>query len=104
MIRRPALRAEYARDRCVVIGTRAYFYADDGQHGAEPWQTDGTKAGTKLVGEVIPGPGGVYPGLVKVFGKVGTRIYFTADDGVHGLELWRTTSGGVALWANIKPD
>lgn len=88
-----------------VIGGQVYFFASDGVHGTEPWRTDGTKAGTKPVAEVIPGPGGIgSEGMPSAFAKLGTRIYFSANDGVHGVELWRTTPTGVKLWANIKPD
>jgi len=36
-------------DFLTVAGDRLYFRADDGEHGAEPWTTDGTEAGTQLV-------------------------------------------------------
>lgn len=54
--------------------------------GAELWQTDGTKAGTRLVQDIAPGPASSQPyGLMAL----GTRVLFFADDGTHGLELWR---------------
>ncbi len=36
---------------------------------------------------------------------IGTTMYFTADDGVNGIELWKTdgTASGTALVANINP-
>lgn len=37
-------------------------------------------------------------------GKLGTRIHVAANDGPHGAELWRTTSGGAVLWATIHPS
>lgn len=33
-----------------------YFIADDGVHGFEPWVTDGTAAGTRMIVDVVPGP------------------------------------------------
>ncbi len=38
-------------------GKRAYFYADDGVHGAEIARTDGTEAGTESLGDLAPGKG-----------------------------------------------
>lgn len=85
-----------------VIGARAYFFADDGVHGVEPWRSDGTKAGTVMIEDVNPGVGSSTASDDRVFAKLGTHVYFSANDGTHGTELWRTTSGGAALWADIR--
>lgn len=39
-----------------VIGGRAYFLLNDGVHGTEPWVTDGTAGGTRMIREMCPGP------------------------------------------------
>ncbi len=64
------------------------FGADDGVHGLEPWVTDGTKAGTRMIKDVCPGSCG---GAVGRFFGQGARLYFsgTAD-----------TSGNVELWTS----
>ena len=41
----------------VAFNGQTYFYADDGEHGVEPWVTDGTRAGTHLLNDLTPGPG-----------------------------------------------
>ncbi|GAB3794870.1 hypothetical protein GCM10028819_09890 [Spirosoma humi] len=88
-----------------VLKSTLFFTADDGVHGLELWQTDGTAAGTKLTKDIDPGnPPTITPasqptdGVVKltrrpiskspfrVFSTDG--LYFIADDGVHGRELW----------------
>jgi ELWxxDGT repeat protein len=68
-----------------VSGGKLFFTADDGSHGDELWETDGTAAGTVLVGDVNPGPQGSDPqNLIDVNGT----LFFTANDGGHGEQLW----------------
>jgi ELWxxDGT repeat protein len=52
------------------------------------WTSDGTAAGTYRVREFSRGPYPSDPGHLRA---VGGRLFFRADDGVHGSELWRTT-------------
>lgn len=87
------------------VGGTLVFFATDGVHGMEPWRSDGTKAGTVMIKDVNPDAASSMPDdHGNLFGKLGTRIYFAANDGDHGAELWRTTSGGAALWANLRPS
>ena len=47
----------------LVAGQGAlFFFADDGEHGPEPWRSDGTASGTTLLKDVVPGPAGSSPG------------------------------------------
>jgi ELWxxDGT repeat protein len=69
----------------VVAGGRVFFVADDGEHGGELWQTDGTAAGTRMVDDLAPGPAGSSPGSLTVAGNL---LYFSADDGLSGNQLW----------------
>ena len=39
-------------DAFAILGSRAVFFADDGRHGLEPWVTDGTSQGTRLLVDV----------------------------------------------------
>src|SRR4051812_21005950 len=39
------------------LGNVAYFAANDGVHGIEPWRADGPPAGTKMVKDIAPGRG-----------------------------------------------
>jgi ELWxxDGT repeat protein len=84
------------------LPTGVFFVASDEESGLEPWFSDGTEAGTVRLRDINPGtPDGIpgtslsdFPGLGPVV--VGDVAYFAADDGVSGVELWRsdgTTAG-----------
>lgn len=82
------------------LGDRIIFAADDGMHGNEPWITDGTAAGTRLLKDV--NPGAASSDAYGAFVENGV-LYFTADDGVHGFEPWRTdgAESGTQLAADV---
>ncbi|AIZ42898.1 thrombospondin type 3 repeat-containing protein [Cellulophaga baltica] len=68
--------------------------ANDGVHGYELWISDGTKEGTKMIKDINTGSGSsMYNELnVKTLTVINNRLYFIADDGIYGSELW--TSDG----------
>jgi ELWxxDGT repeat protein len=92
----------YPRHFTSASGT-LFFAADDGTHGDELWRSDGTAAGTKLVSDVNPGPGGGFEGAALT--NVAGTLFFAADDGTHGGELWRSdgTAAGTKLVKDIGP-
>lgn len=61
------------------------FSASDGVSGLELWTTDGTPEGTRRFADLFPGPGGAAPLQLTVSGS---RLFFVADEGEHGRELW----------------
>ncbi len=67
-------------------GTTVVFGADDGVRGVEPWISDGTTNGTTLLADLAPDVIGSNP---SGYTRVGTDLYFVADDYQHGPELWR---------------
>ena len=80
-----------------------YFQAYDGVNGFELWKSDGTLAGTKLVKDINPGPGSSFHYRFTEFVAYKGALYFQANDGVHGFELWRTdgTEAGTVLVEDI---
>lgn len=87
------------------------FAADDGLNGREPWITDGTAAGTRLLLDVNPlfvvvggepKPLSSHPGP---FVTLRARAFFAADDGAAGRELWSTdgTTAGTARARDLRP-
>lgn len=71
-----------------TYGDFLYMNAYDNAFGAELWRTDGTAGGTKLVSDINPGPGSSSPGELSGLFLSNNALLFTADDGVHGIELW----------------
>ncbi|HDZ00778.1 MAG TPA: hypothetical protein ENH52_04870, partial [Nitrospirae bacterium] len=62
------------------------FYYFEGSNGAdswEPWISNGTAAGTVMISDINP-EGGSYPwDFLRI-----NPLYFSADDGTNGRELW----------------
>jgi ELWxxDGT repeat protein len=108
-----------------VNGT-LFFTANDGTHGVELWKSDGTAAGTVMVQDIYPGSSWHVNGGYSYYGpnssspsnltNVNGELFFVADDGVHGRELWKSngtgttinkknggTTSGTVLVADINP-
>ncbi|HVX00793.1 MAG TPA: ELWxxDGT repeat protein, partial [Candidatus Babeliaceae bacterium] len=84
-----------------------FFAASDGITGMELWKTDGTAKGTAIVKDIQPGAGSAFTDEYKTgyFIKASQLIYFLADDGTHGTELWKTdgTTIGTIIVKDITP-
>jgi ELWxxDGT repeat protein len=59
--------------------------ADEPGENLEPWVSDGTVAGTRRLQEIAPGGASSFP---TSYTRVGSRVFFVANDTVHGNELW----------------
>ncbi len=81
-------------------GGRFVFDALDGVHGYEPWVSDGTVKGTRLLADVCPGS---CDGRMIAVGAVGPRLVFDSYDSEHGSEPWITdgTKAGTRLLADL---
>jgi len=102
----PGACSSYPR-QMIVAGDRLFFMAHDEATGTELWVSDGTRAGTRLVRDVCPGPcdGLNNSGLVSHLAAIGNLVFFTADDGITGQELWVTdgTPEGTSLVTDLSP-
>ncbi|CAA9251244.1 MAG: CBM57 [uncultured Cytophagales bacterium] len=89
-----------------------YFTANDGIAGPELWRSNGTAAGTTRVRDIFTGPSGAFPVLSPAYAVREARfthdkgiLYFAANDGINGPELWRSdgTAAGTRLVKDIHP-
>ena len=62
-----------------------YFTADSADAGFELWRSDGTTEGTRMLTDICQGPCSSEP---SGFYKSDTTLFFSANDGTHGNELW----------------
>lgn len=76
--------------------------------GYELWVTDGTDGGTHILKDINPGPGYGLPytqsrASTIVFNE--TTSFFSANDGTHGNELWKTdgTEAGTVMVKDMNP-
>jgi ELWxxDGT repeat protein len=130
-------------------GDLLYFVVNDGLHGSELWASDGTKNGTALVADIVPGPQssdprelvvyqgklhfvamlqdrsgeGIYrvgagaskpvllefpasasafPGFRELTATTHT-LFFSANDGLSGRELWGVRGYAVDVVRDIVP-
>lgn len=79
-----------------------FFSGYDDARGTEPWVTDGTVAGTQLLGDLRPGASGSLPSEYRPFGG---EWIFAARSADHGEEPWMTdgTPAGTRLLKDIHP-
>lgn len=100
------------------VGKTLYFVADDKLHGRELWKSDGSTVGTVMVKDINPGSNTSHSMNFSYFAHVHNSasgmtvfdmlgiddtLYFAADDGTNGRELWKTdgTANGTVMIKNI---
>ncbi|SMO49629.1 Por secretion system C-terminal sorting domain-containing protein [Saccharicrinis carchari] len=92
-------------DALISYQGKLIFQAHDGVYGQELWISDGTEEGTKMLKNINVEPGGIpyghsYP---RRFYEAAGLLFFSADDGINGTELWQTdgTEEGTVMVHNI---
>ena len=98
------------------LGGYIIFSADDGEHGRELWISGGSRRTTRMIKDIHPGPEGSNPipgGELEFnpvpedartsYALIGDTVYFVADDGEHGREVWLSdgTEAGTRMLADI---
>ena len=91
----------------IEFNDKLYFTADDGENGRELWVSDGTAEGTQLVANINPGSSSDYNNgsNIQELAKFGDRLYFGADNGESGTELFVSdgTTEGTELLVDFDP-
>lgn len=93
-----------------AVGSTLFFTANDTTGGIELWKSDGTSGGTEIVKDI--NLTGVQNGTTLLYSgassptnlvALGNRLYFQANDGSNGAELWVSdgTNGGTTMVQNI---
>ena len=83
----------YVDNNLTEFNDKLYFTANNGENGSELYVTDGTTEGTQLVEDINPATEDDYyvkngPQNLTVFGD---ELFFTADNGETGRELFKLT-------------
>jgi len=78
----------------VASGDHLFFWGVDGVDGpaGQPWRSDGNISGTGQIGVFLGSSGAYYGGGIGTLSPYSYQgiVYFVADDGFHGVQLWRT--------------
>lgn len=92
----------------VRAGNQLFFIGYSSQDGYELWTTDGTTAGTHIVKDINPS-GNAFstsncPGADNWLAVMNNEVYFPADDGATGAELWKSdgTAAGTVMVKDIS--
>ena len=73
-----------------VAGNTLLFTAKDGVNGYELWRSDGTPENTVIVSNINPATDNSYSWTYTDMKTIDNNtVYFVADDGVNGKELWK---------------
>jgi ELWxxDGT repeat protein len=85
LLHHPLSRSDEFGSTLYALDHRVLFSGADDASGLEPWISDGTVEGTRLLQDVAPGGFSSYP---QGFTRAGSWLFFVANDSVHGNELW----------------
>lgn len=91
-----------------AAGDTLFFQYYTEETGQELWKSDGTEAGTEIVKNIAEDTvDTVNQSNPRELISVGNTLYFTADDNIHGRELWKsdgTEEGTVMVLENTEGE
>jgi ELWxxDGT repeat protein len=87
------------------VNGKVFFAANNGSNGVELWVSNGLGAGTVLVKNITSDTGGAQRSYPKFLINVSGTLFFQADNGLVGKELWKSdgTNAGTSLIKDILP-
>ncbi len=90
----------YIQSEIVIMNGVKYFINYARETGYELWKNDGINP-SQIVKDIYVGPHHSTPQNLVILGNT---IYFSADDGIHGRELWKSdgTESGTVLVKDIN--
>ena len=90
--------------KLAILEDVVYVSADDGIHGREVWAIQ--KDGSAKLYDIHAGASSSDPWFTlydsRITAALSNAAYFSADDGIHGRELWAATSELVRLEQDIR--
>jgi ELWxxDGT repeat protein len=94
----------YGNKDFIAFNNKLIFAGTDGIHGSEPFITDGTIEGTKMIKDINPNYSSIYNDYDyrPSFTKAGNNVFFRATNGTSGFELFKTD--GTELGTSLVKD
>lgn len=88
--------------RPIAIGNGVVYFRGTAGAGYEPWLSVGGFDGAMMLRDINPSGSSIEDGYAAAAGGF---VFFPANDGIHGRELWRTdgTPAGTVLVKDINP-
>lgn len=90
------------RSQLLTLGDKLVFTGISEAHGSEPWVSDGSVSGTRMLANIALDGGSAASSAPNRFVKFADWLYFVADDGLNGRSLWRTK--GTAATTELAID
>lgn len=102
----PANFSNYNTFGLINAGGILYFIHKNVSNQSEIWRSNGTSAGTFILKTITPGVGSYWSyDFQSPFTNVNGILFFAADNGANGTELWKTngTAAGTVIVKDIVP-